>query len=531
MRQGSRLLLNSSLTTMARVAGLVSRLIIVPFAIGILGQENYGIWVVVGGLLAYAPLLELGMRAAVSRQTALRHARGEEAELNVYLNTAGAFYLLVAGVFVGLTVLVSAFFTTWFAVDPRYHAAARIMVLCGGGTLALAIAQYPFSAYLAGRQRYEIDAATEIGMRAIQLVLVLALLPRLDVGDGLILLALAMGGAQVIRSASMTVAALVIGRRLRYRPWRLDRVRWREMVTYGINSSLYMLAALGTAQLAAALVGALRSTGDATDFRVALELIIGVHAFVIAATVILEPAASRYFGLQDEKMLRELLVRSTRYAGAFSLTGLCGLLVFADTFLQLWQGGNYPGPEGAALLGDIANTARVLAVGYALYWLMAPGFNVLQGMARNAVPARLAMGASLTGLLLLGVLAARPGARLDHAAWGLALPMLPVWGLILPVYCCRAVGLRVMRYLWQGLLVPALCVAPALIGGSVLVHLVPATRWEVFVGQLLLFGALLLPTLWWGVLVAEDRARLLGVLRRRSVDSTDESALEDNDDG
>lgn len=514
MRQGTRLILNSVLTMSTRLVAVGTRLVIVPFAIGVLGAEHYGAWVVVGGLLAYAPLLEMGMRAAVTRQTALCLARGEQGEFKRYFDTATAYYGGVALLVGVATLIVCVFFPTWFDIQPRLHTPARIMVLCAGGATAAAISLYAYGAYIAGRQRYELDSGTSILVRLLQLALILIFLPRVGTGEGLILLAAVMGGTQLLGRVVLAGCAVRIAPGLSYRPWRADRKRCWELVSFGVNSSLYSLAALGTAQVTLAIVGGVISTSAATDFRVALEPIIGVHAFVIACTVILRPAASRYQGLDNERMLRELLLRASRYAGVVAFAGMWGLALFVDAFLNLWQGANYAGADGAAALVQVGDTTHVLLIGFAFFWLMAPAFSVLDGAGHNRVPARLAVIAAGVGLSLVITLALRPGATIERVAWGLVLPMVPIWAVILPCYCCRKVGQPIRQYLLKGLGLPLLGTLPAGLVSLVLSVYFPVSSWAGLLLRLGLFALLLAAFGWFVVLVREDRARIADALAR-----------------
>ncbi|RME41607.1 MAG: hypothetical protein D6788_00895, partial [Planctomycetota bacterium] len=180
MRQSTRLLVNSAVNVFARLVTVVSRLILVPFAVGVLGRSAYGTWVVVGQIFAYTRVFEIGLRAAVTRQVALRIERDEHELLHRHVNTAAAYYSLVGVLIAGVTVALCAVYNDWFEVPPAWHGATRGMVLVSGLTLALTIPTYAYGAVLAGLQRFDLLSGTQIGADVLRLALVLALLPMFD---------------------------------------------------------------------------------------------------------------------------------------------------------------------------------------------------------------------------------------------------------------------------------------------------------------------------------------------------------------
>jgi len=514
MRQRTRLIVNALANMFARLVTVASRLVIVPFAIAFVGRSHYGTWIIVGQILAYSRIFELGIRSAVARQVAMRLPRGDHDALRRYVNTAACHYS-VAGLIIALmTVGVAIFFPTWFHVEPPYHTASRVMVLCAGFTLALSVAQYAYGAVLGGLQRFDIVSGTQVGADLLHMIVILTLLRRFEVGGALIFLALAAGGSTLLAVTVRTFTALRLCPYLRFEPWRPDRAIWRSMATFGVNTVVYMMSALVAAQLAPIVIGAMKGTAEATDFRLAMEMIIAIHAFVIACTIGIRPAASRYDGEDDQRMLRHLLVRSTRYTALVSLFGLVILILFPETFLRLWQGHNYPGTAGAETLGRIATSCRILALGFGPFWLLLPAFNVVNGMGRHRFPAAAATMSGLASMGLVVLVAFTGSAEITRFAWGISLPMIPVWGVAIVAYCSRQIGERISTYIWQGLIVPVLAWLPTVLLGFVLNHWFPASTWWAFIAQLGCCGVTLVVSSWLFVLAPDDRTELVGAMTK-----------------
>lgn len=514
MRQRSRLVANSLLNVLARLVTVATRFIIVPFAIGVLGRNHYGVWVIVGQFFAYTRILDMGLRSAISRQVSVSLARGANGELNRQVNTAAGYYLGVGVLIAVLTAIVSLFFPQWFDVDRELHSSARIMILCSGFALACSIPLNAYGAVVAGLQRYDVLSGTQILADLLQLTLILLILRRVDVGTGLIVLALAGGAASLCGGILRTLAALRLCPHVTFEPWRIDRSLLGGLLSFGFNSVVYMMSVTVGMHLAQILVGGLMSKAEATDLNVVGLLLMTGHSFIVAFSISARVVASKYDAHGDDVMLKRLLLRSTRYCGLVTVAGVMVLWLFSGTLLRLWIGDQYQGPQGAASLERMTTACRVLTVGYGLFWLLLPAYNVLNGMGRHAFPAVLALIAGLSSMALVVVLTSTHGATIDRVVWGLVLPMIPVWGIVMPWYCCRTTGQPIGPYVWHTLGVPVLACLPVGVVGFLWNHYSPASAWWVLIGQLAGCGLILLPIVWFAVLMPNDRLGMIEWTRR-----------------
>lgn len=520
MQQRSRLIVNSAFNVSARAVTIVSRFIIVPFAVAVLGRSHYGIWAVVGQIFAYSRILDMGLRSAVSREVALGLASGDHATMNRQINSAAGYYLAAGALVMTAAAGISVFFPGWFDVPSDMSAASRVMVLCSALGVACSIGMSGYAAVLVGMQRYDIVSGAQVLADLLRLALILLLLRQFSAGGGLIVLAASSGGTTAVAAILSALMALRLCAPIRFEPWRVDRTVLRGLMAFGVNSVIYMMAIGVGCQLAQIVVGAVIGTADAADFNVAMLFLLAAHAFVIAFGISTRVVASRYDGEARGDMIRKLLLRSTRYSGLFVLAGVVAIWLYSDSLFSLWIGDEYGGVEGTAALARVGRTCRILLIGYGLFWLSMPGYNVLNGMGRHRFPAVVAGAAGLASMVLVTILALLPDASIHRVAWGVVVPAIPVWGLVLPWYCCRETGQPIGQYVWHGFAIPLLGCVPAGIIGFLCTRFWPATNWLTLIGQLAGCGCVLLLVAWFGVFAADDRAHLKsavrGVLARRN---------------
>lgn len=516
--QRATLVLNAAMNVLARLVTVASRFVLVPFMLAVLGRDYYGAWIIVGQVFAYSRFLDLGLQSSISRQVAVYLARREVDQLNRQVNAAAAYYFFVGFLLVVPTVVFSIYYPVWFEVDPKYASAARWMVLCSGLGLAATIPQNAYGAVLAGLQRFDVISGSQIAVDVLRLVLVLAVLSSLSIGSALVILAVIHGGSLLAGSVYRTVAARRLCPHVRIQPWRLDRSLLADHLTFGVSSVLYMMSIAAVLQLAQILAGALISKEAAADLNVASLFLITGHSFVIALGIGARAAASRYEGERNEAMLRELLLRSTRYSVHLTFAGILLVWLFCEPLLRLWIGDELDHP---ALVEKLATACRVMSIGYGAFWLALPAYHVLNGMGRHAVPAALAAAACVLSIGLVLIAVAQPGANIIGLSWALALPTVPLVGLAVPWYCCRQTKQPILPYVGSGFLVPIMASFPMLLVAWAFCRFAPAESWMALIGQGAACVLVLVPVAWILVLRRGDRRYAISsaqsLLRRRSA--------------
>ena len=513
MQQRTRLIVNSVVNVVQRLLALAARFIILPFALGVMGRPQYGLWVVVGQVFAYTPILDMGLRSAIQREVAKGLASGAHDEVDRYVNTGAVYYAAAGGILLLLSIGLAIVYPMWFDVEPQYVGYARLMVLVAGLGLAATLPQNAYTGVLSGLQRYDLICASHVLEDVIRLALVFLVLKPAGLGFGLVVLALAFSGSRFIGACARTWFSFRLCPVIHLAPWRAQRGLLGGMMLFGINSVVFVMALPVAVQAAQILIGGMLDTAQATDFNIAVNLMAAGHAFVLAFGIATRVVASRYEGERNQGKLKLLLLRSARYGSFATLAGVALIVAYADVIIRLWVGNEYTGVDGEATITRIVLSTRVLAIAYTLFWLALPGFNVVNGMGRHHVPGVLAMIVGVTGMLSAGLtLVVMDKPPIDVVAWAIVLPTLPVWAVILPWYCCRVVGQSLRQYTLEGFVVPALACIPAAVAAVVGSAYYAPASWGSLGGQVIGLVVLLAPCGWFLVLARDDRAHLSAML-------------------
>ena len=135
---------------------LASGLVVTPIIVGALGTEQFGIWALIGSILGFIALLDLGIGPSVIRFAAEQRGRGVKDETSELTSTAFAIYLVLALVTMLLAVVLAWLLPHAVEISDQYVRAAQIAVVISVGTFVLRFPVGLFSYLLAGQQRYDV---------------------------------------------------------------------------------------------------------------------------------------------------------------------------------------------------------------------------------------------------------------------------------------------------------------------------------------------------------------------------------------
>lgn len=117
--------------TLWNIAGmglpLLAAAAFIPFTLGRLGGEAFGVVTLIWALIGYFGLFDMGMGRALTFEISKLHAEGRESSAGQTLS-AGLLVTVIAGIVGGLALLLMApqLATSWLKISPAWQADARL---------------------------------------------------------------------------------------------------------------------------------------------------------------------------------------------------------------------------------------------------------------------------------------------------------------------------------------------------------------------------------------------------------------------
>jgi O-antigen/teichoic acid export membrane protein len=463
-----RAIRNSAANTLSRVVSIATSFALTPLILHVTGPTAFGLWVLIGSVVAYGSLLDLGIGGALTKYVAQYRALGQPAMARSAIRTAVRLYLVMGSIVAAIGVLLSPAIPTLLAIPPEQASAAVATTALMAIGLGIAIPCTAASAVLRGLQRHDLVASISIVGSLASVVTTVA---ALALGWGIVGI---VGLGLPIPIVTQGLALVAIRRMA---PKLLDgpldeTPGWRRRVL-GFSWPLLALDLAGRLQSKSdeIVVGVALSLGAVAPYSLGRKLASIPRLIAEQFAMLLLPWASDLDARRDEVRLQALYLGGVRISLAIAVPLTGCLILLAVPILELWIGPGYA--DG----GPILVTLVVAALIDLSLW---PAGFVLQGIARHHWVGPISLASGLANLGLSLALAGPFG--IFGVAIGTLIPTIIETAAVLTPFTLRTLRIPIARFLREAVgpaLFPAL---PMLLVVSVLERVVPPSSIPAVIG-------------------------------------------------
>jgi O-antigen/teichoic acid export membrane protein len=401
------------LQQVAQVSGLLALLAIVTILARRLTVAELGAYGLVGSLAGYLLVFRNSVASSTVRALA---AAVDPAERRLVFSAAVPLYV-TAGMVTGVLIAGAGLLISGLIIGGELGSQTRLGGLGLGGVIASGITATAWLDGLRGERQFVRAARIEIVSALLYLTTMLTLV---FAGAGLGALIAASGALPLYSGVLSAVVARRSGLGLRVQPSAVTRSRVMAIVPTAGWLVVVELCNLAMYAFSRVILGAYRGPTAVGLFEGPVRAHNLFYALGGALAVPVVPTASRYVATDDERRLRDLAVRGTRYTLAFFIPLCVTLMVLAGPILEVWLGNRYG--KGASALTILVS-----------YWLLygglvvTPGFLVGAGRAREVAQIMVVVAASNLALSLV----LTPELGIEGPAVATAAPFVCAFPLLL----------------------------------------------------------------------------------------------------
>jgi O-antigen/teichoic acid export membrane protein len=454
--------------------GMLVGFLIAPFLIHRLGENLYGLWILIASFTNYFGLLDLGIRASVGRNIAYHRAQGDAEGVRATLNTS---LVLLCGM--GLVALLATFalvplFPQLFDIPAGQLSEVRLALLLVGLNLALWLPLNVFDAALWGYQRFDLLNAVDIPAVLLRAGLTFYLI---GAGHGLVVLALInllfLAGGQAVKA----IICFRLDPALRLSPRAVSRGAARRVLGYGVWYFLFAVTRMVTNQMSPIIIGLLLGVGLVALYSIASRLMSYANSLLGSCTGVLTPVATALHAEDKTEQQRRLFLTGGKYCLALALFVLTVCLFLGKPLVTLWVGSGMEAAAGLLL---------VLALGEVLPMSQLTTQSMLLGMGRHKITACLGVVENILGIGAAVALA--PAYGLLGVCLAFAVSGALCRGVGLAVCGCRLMQVPLGTYVTRVLLPPVLWALPSALLLAVLVAWRAPASWLELALYLCVYG-------------------------------------------
>ena len=495
---------------MAVIVSAATSFFLTPYVLHHLGDELYGLWVLVVALTDYYVFLQVGIRSAIVRYVSRNLALHDMDAVNRVVASSFYFYLAILMLVSSAALAFSQQITHFFSVKPAYvlpfAALFALMGIAQGFDFPLNV----FEGCLEAVGRFDQLYAFRITGLIVRVILIIVVLQN---GGGLF----AVGATTILSTLMVRFLAVPAAFRevkgLSLHPRSIDKKTFKEMLGYGLTSFTVGIGERLKISLYPVVIAKFLSASAVTMFALPSKLLSVPLSGLGMMTEFVNPLSSKLEAQQDETALRRVLILCGESIFLLVCPFAVLMFVFGKQIISLWVGTGYASTYALLVL---------LTIGVGMSTTQASTQSLLFGIGRHKglVWIRLLEG---IGIAVLGIVLMKP-----WGLWGYAFSTmvvsLSINLLLIPAYACRVLRMPLYVYLKSGCLKPSIYSAPLVLSLLMLKYSFSVQSWLILIAVATVGAAVYLGTLLAGALAKRTSQiswwslSVLDLLKQRFID-------------
>lgn len=437
----------------------------VPYFVQKMGDEAFGVFILILTVVGYLALLNLGLNTASTKFISEYLAKNDTLKLNQVIVSTLMFYTVVGSVGLLLMIIASPWITTnLLNVSPELTDAAITALQLGGIGFFINMVTGAFSAVPTALQRFEITNFMLITSTTLATASTFA---ALVFAGGLI----EVVAYRVLVSVVSLIISVIIAKRLiptlRFRvpfSWAV----LRQMITFGGFNMVTQITGLILFQTGRFVVGAYMGAASVTYYAVVADLVTRLHGFISSISLVIFPLASELSAKDEHTRLSAAYMQLVKYNTLIACFIYLAVIVFGNDVLVLWMGREF--------MQRSDNTLPILGIAFLVMSFNVIPYHVLNGIGKPALTTITEFSGSIFNIVLWVLLIPILGIKGAALASLIAMARVPLYVFLVNR---RYIAVSNHQMLQKAYLRPAVIVAAIVVILSV-IHLPGATVFELF---------------------------------------------------
>jgi len=423
--------------------------ILYPFFLKTLGEEQYGVWLLISSATGYFSLLQMGVPMANVRFISRHYARNEYEQLNEVVCTNLFFFTMVGIVIFFLGFGLANLLEIFFVIPPEFARFAKFATLVACLEIAIRFSFEVFEGFFHAKQQFVVF---NIIKNLMIFVRIGATFTLVKYENGLVWVAFVLLIITIVQSFVFYVYIRMNNGFLTLHYKFIKMKVFKEIFGYSVFVLLLQLGARISFNTDALVLGSVVSVSAVVWFNIGNNLLLYFSRLISGVSSALMPKISVLEAQGNLDDISEIYCKYSRLVMFFVLPVCLFFWCFGGDFIALWMGEKYRVLSGAVL--------SILTIGY-LFYLVQSGvaIPILMGTSNVKYPTFIIFLSAIINLILSIFLGKIYGVY--GVAWGTTVPLLGVT-LAMIIYICRTFKVHFFKYVLKSLLIPLLASLPLL---------------------------------------------------------------------
>ncbi len=379
---------NTIYNAIGRFWGILVALGLVPYIIGHIGIERYGVWAIIGVLTGYFGLLDCGLGTSFVKYIAEYYAKKDYKSINQVVNTGFIFYSMFAIIIITIVFFNINSLLRLFKIPQALYSEAVFILLLGIILFGVSNALSVFGSVQAGLQRMDISNKLVI---AISIPDIIGTVFFLEGGYGLSGLMINNAIILFISSVANIIITFKILPEFRFSPFLFRKEMFKTLFSFGYKLQITRISGMVSLHVDKLFIAYFLSLGFVTFYQLGSSMVDRVKSIPLLLTTALLPAFSEVNAKGERVKLIDGYIRGTKYLSMVAIPLFTFLIISAQHLMIVWMGQGY---EKTAWI------IQILSAGWLFNILIGIGCSVVQAIGKPEIQMRSSLINTILNLTL-----------------------------------------------------------------------------------------------------------------------------------
>jgi len=317
---------------------IVVNFLTIPYIVKSLGNDSYGVLMLVTAVIGYFSLLDINFTAGSIRYVAEYHAKGEHKHVNEVLSLSFLGYSII-GIIGAILLYLSTdlFLMDLLKIPENLREVARTVFHISSFGFFLNLIQNYLSSIPKAMHRFDLTAKMEAGF-GISLMLLTVVFLSMGIGLlGIVILRL------VVALLNCSALFLLIKKTIPYSSFLspVGRDIRNKMVSFSSYSFLSKVANTIYGNTDGLVIGSVVGSAAVTLYSVPFLLVGRLTGITSHLAMVLYPVASELGALGKRDELKKIYIAMSRQIFFLNIALTTILCLFSEQILQIWMGNEF----------------------------------------------------------------------------------------------------------------------------------------------------------------------------------------------
>lgn len=428
----SLILKGSGFRVLQTLVSIVIGLLMMPFLIHSLGQELYGLWIVIASVVGTYYLLDLGFNQAVTRYVSKYIHQNNPESANKIINTSLLIYSLLGVVVFVASILAAKLGAEKLMDDHEHLSLAQTILIITGLAFALEFPAKAFPGIISAYMRYDFIALVKLLKSIIDALLIYFFIKN---GYGLVAMALITFCTGLVSTIIYIRFTTGLFKELKFSRNAIDISTFKDVFHFSKWVFVTDMCAVLRDKMDIWFIAFYIGNSALTVYYVAVRLVEYALQFLTQATGITGPIFTEYYAKGDTDKLKKSVILFVKIDVALGTAILVGFYLLGISFIDIWM-------KGAVSAQAAFECLMILALGRFTVYFASPLNSLLMTLNKHHIASWISVVETVCSALLCWLLI--PGYGLFGAALAIAIPNIIGRLVLMPFFVTRYIDLNMI---------------------------------------------------------------------------------------